>query len=658
MSEHIKPECSSNPVLIPNTNHLARGMMSEGEEEKQVTDNSVRYGAKIALSSNASLQVSRSEPTLEKIYNNRSVSPSDEIGQRISDNLYLERVSEISEDSGSAGTDVYGAALTIQSFWRHCRCRNRFRNIVKLVLEEHVYSADCAAATIESLKQSRLERRQSSVLKRVDVSAQTKSEVSSTDDTKLLVAVPDIFDDGGKVPISDVDEISVCFRFKVSAYPNTNLSMDLVRSIGCCIFNKSPLLGLQYLIDHNVIENETQSIVTLITSERELSKTAVGDFLGNVHAGCQSVLKALIRRQCYWGKDFVASLREFLALFRLPGEAQKIDRIMENWAQQYFSQNPDVFVSEDTPYVLAFSTIMLNTDQHNPSVIHRMTLSEFIKNNRGLDNGRDIPETLLKGLYDDVKHAEIEVQDTQLACLVGLQNCITNMPATLGLPVPYRLLIDQEEATECLRPGQLHRNYAKDKRQLFYFNDMVIVTTLSKSGSTCKYREHFFLYRTIIKLVPVHVQPRLSSQGVNQLIIMDFIDQTKYIKIVYPGRKNLVKFVQYIKSKGMLMRYVHSPELKKLGFDVDLLPVLDESWSEEQVAAFEEKINTLPGIGRSKESCRTSRSSSVSRISNKASFVGGVVNSIFRTSSSELQETLKKNRKQLSMLSKGKGYST
>ena len=45
--------------------------------------------------------------------------------------------------------------------------------------------------------------------------------------------------------------------------------------------------------------------------------------------------------------------------------------------------------------MLAFSLIMLNTDLHNPSVKHRMTKAEFIRNNRGINNGSDLPEEFL-----------------------------------------------------------------------------------------------------------------------------------------------------------------------------------------------------------------------------------------------------------------------
>ena len=65
---------------------------------------------------------------------------------------------------------------------------------------------------------------------------------------------------------------------------------------------------------------------------------------------------------------FDDAIRHYLAGFRLPGEAQKIDRIMEKFAERFVGQNPKVFGSADVAFILAFSIIMLNTDLHNPSL--------------------------------------------------------------------------------------------------------------------------------------------------------------------------------------------------------------------------------------------------------------------------------------------------
>ena len=62
------------------------------------------------------------------------------------------------------------------------------------------------------------------------------------------------------------------------------------------------------------------------------------------------------------------AIRHFLSGFRLPGEAQKIDRIMETFAARYCALNSEVFPSADVAFVLAFSVIMLQTDLHNPAI--------------------------------------------------------------------------------------------------------------------------------------------------------------------------------------------------------------------------------------------------------------------------------------------------
>lgn len=111
------------------------------------------------------------------------------------------------------------------------------------------------------------------------------------------------------------------------------------------------------------------------------------------------------------------NFRQFLWSFRLPGEAQKIDRMMECFAQRYCQLNPDIFTNTDTCYVLSFAIIMLNTSLHNPSVSFFMifflysflinhffpnqvkekpTVEQFISMNRGINNGGDLPRELLE----------------------------------------------------------------------------------------------------------------------------------------------------------------------------------------------------------------------------------------------------------------------
>eukprot|EP01103_Thecamoeba_quadrilineata_P008894 TRINITY_DN18603_c0_g1_i1.p1 TRINITY_DN18603_c0_g1~~TRINITY_DN18603_c0_g1_i1.p1 ORF type:complete len:447 (-),score=87.40 TRINITY_DN18603_c0_g1_i1:158-1363(-) len=112
----------------------------------------------------------------------------------------------------------------------------------------------------------------------------------------------------------------------------------------------------------------------------------------------------------FTAKEFDEALRETLSKFRLPGEAQKIDRVVEAFALRYVEHNPGIFPHHDTAYVLAFSVIMLNTDLHNPSIKKKMTKKEFLTNNKGIAGGKDLPAEFMEELYDRVVKNEIKIQ--------------------------------------------------------------------------------------------------------------------------------------------------------------------------------------------------------------------------------------------------------
>ncbi|XP_077867851.1 brefeldin A-inhibited guanine nucleotide-exchange protein 1-like, partial [Saccoglossus kowalevskii] len=104
----------------------------------------------------------------------------------------------------------------------------------------------------------------------------------------------------------------------------------------------------------------------------------------------------------------------FLDDFRLPGEAQKIDRLMEKFAQRYFETTAyqGLFASADTAYVLAYSIIMLTTDLHSSQVKHKMTKEQYIKMNRGINDSKDLPEDFLSAIYDEIADNEIRMKQT------------------------------------------------------------------------------------------------------------------------------------------------------------------------------------------------------------------------------------------------------
>lgn len=122
-------------------------------------------------------------------------------------------------------------------------------------------------------------------------------------------------------------------------------------------------------------------------------------------------MHAFVDEMDFSNMKFTEALRLFLQAFRLPGEGQKIDRFMLKFAERYVHGNEGVFANAETAYVLAYSVIMLNTDLHSPNVRRRMNLEDFIKNNRGIDDGNDIPREVLETNFEEIANNEIKMQD-------------------------------------------------------------------------------------------------------------------------------------------------------------------------------------------------------------------------------------------------------
>jgi Sec7-like guanine-nucleotide exchange factor len=100
------------------------------------------------------------------------------------------------------------------------------------------------------------------------------------------------------------------------------------------------------------------------------------------------------------------ALRKLLREFKLPGEAQQIDRIMEKFAEAYCKHNPGSFRAAEDAYRLAFAIIMLNTDVHNPLADHMLSKQTFVDMNSDVnEDGKAVPALPvdeLHGIFDRV----------------------------------------------------------------------------------------------------------------------------------------------------------------------------------------------------------------------------------------------------------------
>ncbi|KIY45407.1 hypothetical protein FISHEDRAFT_49415 [Fistulina hepatica ATCC 64428] len=111
--------------------------------------------------------------------------------------------------------------------------------------------------------------------------------------------------------------------------------------------------------------------------------------------------------KCYLDRfDFMydpldVALRKLLMVVRLPRETQQIDRVIEAFANRYLRCNPRLFISDDHPYILAFSFIMLHTDAFNKSNKRKMTKADYTKNTKI----PGVSSEILNCFYDNIVFA-------------------------------------------------------------------------------------------------------------------------------------------------------------------------------------------------------------------------------------------------------------
>ncbi|GAV73997.1 Sec7 domain-containing protein/DUF1981 domain-containing protein/Sec7_N domain-containing protein [Cephalotus follicularis] len=246
-----------------------------------------------------------------------------------------------------------------------------------------------------------------------------------------------------------------------------------------CEFNRKPVRGVEYLISNKLVENNPASVAQFIRNTPNLDKAMIGDYLGQHEEFPLAVMHAYVDSIKFSGMTFDTAIRKFLKGFRLPGEAQKIDRIMEKFAERYCADNPGLFKNADTAYVLAYAVIMLNTDAHNPMVWPKMSKSDFVRMNSTNNAEECAPSELLEDIYDSIVKEEIKMKDDT----VGTGKSNRQRPegeergglvSILNLALPKKSLTDTKSESEAIikQTQAIFRNQGV-KRGVFYTSQQI-----------------------------------------------------------------------------------------------------------------------------------------------------------------------------------------
>ena len=142
-----------------------------------------------------------------------------------------------------------------------------------------------------------------------------------------------------------------------------------------------------------------------------LDKMVVGNCLGEKVDFNLAVLSAYCTCFGFGRLSLDEAFRLFLSTFMLPGEAQKIDRVVEAFSQAHYDQtnasDNNQFRHPDVVYSWAFGVIMLNTDAHNSQVKNKMTLAQFCKNMKGMNDKEYFPKQMLTDVFKSISEDDI-----------------------------------------------------------------------------------------------------------------------------------------------------------------------------------------------------------------------------------------------------------
>jgi len=334
---------------------------------------------------------------------------------------------------------------------------------------------------------------------------------------------------------------------------NLNVAFNISREKGL-------IKAIDYLIACNVLTASPRDISSFLRIHCEdLNPSDLGSYLGEGGVDISEtnfwnlIRFNYIRAISFVGMTVEEGLRHLLTQggFRLPGEAQQIDRLISTFARCYWEDNAGDLTNcpiedEDTIFVLSFAIIMLNTDLHKSNYvtkgkkkfqIKKMSKDEFINNLRGVNKGNEIDRGYLSNIYDGIEANPIILQyiddkdnsddflkDNLETCIIQMNDNVKSLDALLrGLAIhEYRFISLHDYSTAELDGSiegatiNLSRNFVVKNWHQFHglINSALKIAHLDPKGmESCIDLLKFALGLTILLDMPIEQVAFLDQLG-------------------------------------------------------------------------------------------------------------------------------------------------
>ena len=244
----------------------------------------------------------------------------------------------------------------------------------------------------------------------------------------------------------------------------------------------------------------------------------------------KAVLEHYVQQFNFANLEVDVALRTFLESIVLRSEAQKIERIIEAFANRcasnkkakethtfacrYYSCNAEAsnticvqMRSADDVFLVAYALIMLNTDLHNPSLKEksRMKIADFIQNlRRALPHCTEVQDATLKAIYMRIKEKEFKPGRDHVTDVQELDRSVLGAKKP-QLALPHRRLKCYCRLHEI---DDINRKQSEEAhtRDIFLFNDLMLITKATRKDRPIGAKESTYQYRSAHSLHGMEVQ--------------------------------------------------------------------------------------------------------------------------------------------------------
>ena len=225
--------------------------------------------------------------------------------------------------------------------------------------------------------------------------------------------------------LTNIEENVEYWERKLKLIKEGNLK-ELIKHF-CKEYNLTPLkkndkiniLSQEHL---NIYQKLAKEVALIIRYSNYVNIENLFEIMAENNPFSNMILKEYSKTYNFKGYNIIKAMNLFMSTFRLMGESYNIYNFICAFASRFYEDNKEIyeknklnknvnsicFNSEEEVTSFAYSIMILNTDLHNPNVLNKMTVEEFIKNNKSSGLFKEVPEDYFKKIYQELYECELK----------------------------------------------------------------------------------------------------------------------------------------------------------------------------------------------------------------------------------------------------------